>query len=306
MMLRYPNQKRAAMLHALVFHNDRILPMDQVRLSPGQAGVINGWGVFSTLRIQDGVPFEFERHWDRLMTDAARLEIPAVYSGDTARNRLLELIGKNQVESGCARIYMIHNKVGLWHSEEALPEVDLLMYTSDLSSRTGVARLAVAPNGRHAAHPLAGTKVISWLQNAWIFEQAHKRGLDDALLLNERGHVSECTAANVFWISQGTLFTPPFSAGCLPGVTRRILLELAPDLGIPVTETEATLDVLQRADEVFITSTTRQVQGVGSIEECKFPDAPGPVTSRLAKAFAEYMRDSIARTRVAPAAGHRG
>ncbi len=294
------------MLHALVFHNDRILPMDQVRLSPGQAGVINGWGVFSTLRIQDGVPFEFERHWDRLMTDAARLEIPAVYSGATARNRLLELIAKNQVESGCARIYLIHNKVGLWHSEETLPEVDLLMYTSDLPLRTGVARLAVVPNGRHAAHPLAGTKVISWLQNAWIFEQAHQRGLDDALLLNERGHVSECTAANIFWISQGTLFTPPLSAGCLPGVTRQILLELAPDLGIPVAETEATLDVLQRADEVFITSTTRQVQGVGSIEECKFPDAPGPVTSRLAKAFAEYMRDSIARTRVAPTAGHRG
>jgi branched-chain amino acid aminotransferase len=294
------------MLHALVFHNDRILPMNQVRLSPGQAGVINGWGVFSTLRIQDGVPFEFERHWDRLMTDAARLEIPAVYSGASVRDDLLELIAENQVDSGCARIYLIHNKVGLWHSDEPLPEVDLLMYTSDLPVRTGLARLALAPNARHAAHPLAGTKVISWLQNAWIFEQAHKRGFDDALLLNERGNVSECTAANVFWVSKGSLFTPPLSAGCLPGVTRQILLEMAPALGVPVSEVEVPFDVLQQADEVFITSTTRQVQGVGVIEESAFPNAPGPVTRKLAKAFADYMRDSIARSRMASAADHRG
>jgi branched-chain amino acid aminotransferase len=286
------------MLHALVFHNDRILSMNQVRLSPGQAGVINGWGVFSTLRIQDGVPFEFERHWDRLMTDARRLEIPPVYPGASVCTHLLQLIAANHVESGCARIYLIHNKIGLWHSDEPLPEVDLLMYTSDLPVRTGLARLALAPNARYAAHPLAGTKVISWLRNAWMFEQAHKRGFDDALLLNEHGNVSECTAANVFWVSQGSLFTPPLSAGCLPGVTRQILLELAPTLGLPVSEANAPFDVVRQAEEVFVTSTTRQVQAVGEIEGVSFRNAPGPITARLAKAFADYMADSIARTRV--------
>jgi branched-chain amino acid aminotransferase len=293
------------MLHALVFHNTRIVPMDQARLSPGQAGIVNGWGVFSTLRIQEGVPFEFERHWERLMTDATRLDIPVSYSGPLVRNHLLELITANRVDSGCARIYLIYNKVGLWHSEEPLPDVDLLMYTSDLPVRSGLARLALAPNTRHAAHPLAGTKVTSWLHNAWVFEQAHKRGFDDALLLNEHGHVCECTAANVFWVSKGAVYTPPLSAGCLAGVTRQILLELATKAGIAVSEICIPFEQLQRAEEAFLTSTTRQVQAIAEIEGKRFGGAPGPVTRRLEQVFAEYMHQSITRTRALLAVGER-
>jgi branched-chain amino acid aminotransferase len=236
------------------------------------------------------------------MNDANRLEIPALYRGADVQRHLLELISANNVDSGCARIYLIHNKIGLWHSDESLPEVDLLMYISDLPVRTGLARLALVPNAIHAAHPLAGTKVISWLRNAWVYEQAHKRGFDDALLLNEHGNVVECTAANLFWVSQGKLYTPPLSAGCLPGVTRQILLKLAPAVGLPIAEEDATFDVLRRADELFITSTTRQVQGVGAVESYQIPNAPGPFTTRLAKAFSDYMRDSIAKSRMAASA----
>ncbi|MGE0406868.1 MAG: aminotransferase class IV [Candidatus Korobacteraceae bacterium] len=290
------------MLHDLVFHNDRILPMTQVRLSPGQAGVINGWGVFSTLRIYEGWPFAFERHWDRLMTDARRLQIPTQYPMAEVRAQLLALMAVNGVSSGCARIYLIYNKIGIWHSEEPMRDVDLLMYTSDLPSRTGTARLALTPNSRHAAHPLAGVKVISWLSNAWVFEQAHQRGFDDALLLNEHGHVSECTAANIYWVSGGTVFTPPLSAGCLPGVTRQVLLDVAAQAGYPVVQEAAEFEAVKNADEVFITSTTRQVQGVSRIQESEFSNAPGPVTTRLAKLFSDYVADEVARSRAGLAA----
>ena len=105
------------MLHRLVFHNDRILPMEQVRLSPGQAAVINGWGLFSTLRVYDGQPFAFERHWNRLANDARRIELPLEFSPDAVRAQMLELIAANQVRSGCVRIYFLHNKIGIWCSD---------------------------------------------------------------------------------------------------------------------------------------------------------------------------------------------
>lgn len=281
------------MLHRLVFHNDRILPMEQVRLSPGQAAVINGWGLFSTLRVYDGQPFAFERHWNRLANDARRIELPLEFSPDAVRAQMLELIAANQVRSGCVRIYFLHNKIGIWCSDEPFPTVDLVMYTTDLPSRVGATRLSLFPNGRHAAHPLTGTKATSWLNNAWAVEQAHRRGFDDALLLNEHGNVSECTAANVFCVFGEEVATPPLTSGCLPGVTRQILLEIAPSAGVRIHERNFTFEEMKRAGEVFITSTTRQVQAISHVEDHAFAHAPR-LTSRLDKLFSHYVADSIA------------
>ncbi len=282
------------MVHNLVFHNDHILPMERVRLSPGQAGVINGWGLFSTLRIYEGHAFAFERHWARLLADAARIQLPVEHTADWVGQRMQELIAANHVASGCVRIYFIYNKVGIWRSEESLPKVDLLMYTSDLPVRTGATRLCLFADGRHAAHPLAGVKVISWLANAWFLEQAHQRGCDDALLLNEFGNVSECTAANIFYAQGGQVITPPLTAGCLAGVSRQVLLEIGPAAGISIVERDFNFEQLRKAEEVFITSTTRQVQPVAAIDNCEYGHAPGPVTTRLAQLFSEYVSAEIA------------
>ncbi len=277
------------MLHNLVFHNDRLAPMEQVRLSPGQAGLINGWGVFSTLRVYDGQPFAFERHWERLNNDARRIQLPLEYSAGTVHRQMLQMLEANRVSSGCVRIYFIHNRIGIWRSDERAPLVDLLMYASDLPTRTGNARLTIRSNGRHAAHPLAGVKVTSWLPNAWFLEQAHAGHFDDALLLNEYGNVSECTAANIFCVRGGSVLTPPLAAGCLPGVTRQLLLELAPAAGIPVTEADFTPEEIMSAEEVFITSTTRHVQAVSEIDGIRLAHSPGPVTTRLAEIFSTVL-----------------
>jgi branched-chain amino acid aminotransferase len=282
------------MVHRFIFHNKQLLPMEQARLSPGQAGLVNGWGLFSTLRVYDGQPFEFERHWKRLTADGARIQMPLPYASEAVHRHMLELIAANGVISGCVRIYFIHNRIGIWHGEEEGPEVDLILCTSDLPVREGAARLSICEQGRHAAHPLAGTKVTSWLSNAWALEQAHQRGFDDALLLNERGEVAECTSANVFWVAGGRVFTPPLSSGCLAGVTRQILLEIASQ-DLAITERAVSRDEIQSAQEVFITSTTRQVQAVCQIEETLFPEAGGPITSRMADLFSSYVRERIKR-----------
>ncbi len=280
-------------MHSFVFRNDRLLPLAEVRLSPGQAGLFNGWGLFTTLRIYGGRPFAFEQHWERMSRDGARIELPIGYPAGTVSRALAEVIRANRVGNGCARIYFIYNRIGIWTSDEPSPPVDLIIYTADLPARAGPVTLAVLAHGRHAAHPLAGVKVTSWLDNVWALEQAHKRGFDDVILLNERAEAAECTAANLFSVRNGAVETPPLSSGCLGGVTRDTLLKIAPEVGLPITERPLTLADFYNAEEVFVASTTREVQGVSRIEDHRLPQSPGPVTKRLAKAFSEYVARSL-------------
>ncbi len=281
-------------MHTFVFHNGRVLPLSDVRLSPGQAGLLNGWGVFSTLRIYRGRPFEFDHHFDRLARDAQRISLDLPYTREQVRSGVLELIKANHLQDGCMRVYFINNQAAIWSSDEKFPGTDWIMYTVDLPMRVGAVKLALQPNTRHAAHPLAGTKVTSWLQNVWVVDKAHHRGFEDAILLNEFGNVTECTAANLYIVKNGQVITPPLSAGCLAGVSRLLLEQIGPKAGIPIIERDFTADELYAADEVFISSTTRQVQPVELIEEHRYENAPGPLTTKLSKIFDDYVKQSAA------------
>jgi branched-chain amino acid aminotransferase len=283
------------MIHRYVFHNDGILPIEKVRLSPGQAGLLNGWGLFTTLRIFEGEVFAFERHWRRLEKDAERTRVPFPFNPAKVRMHLRELLRANQVREGTARIYVLYNKVGFWHSDEPFPEVDLLLYTAGLPAYREPARLALREHGRHAASPLAGVKVTSWLNNVWNLTQAQQRGFDETVLLNERGEVAECTAANIFCVRGEKVLTPPLSSGCLEGVTRGVLLKIGPDAGVTIAEHALRPEDLFAADEVFISSTNRSVLAVGELEGHKIALTPGGVTQALEKAFSAYVADYIAR-----------
>ncbi len=289
------------MIHRYVSHNQNIVPIEEVRLSPGQAGLLSGWGLFTTLRITQGEPFAFERHWRRLEKDAARTRVPFPFDSAQVRANLRELLRRNEVREGTARIYMIYNKVGFWQSNETLPEVDLLLYTAGLPPNRESARLTVAEYGRYAASPLAGVKVTSWLQNVWSLQGAQSLGFDEVVLLNECGEVAECTAANIFCARDGRVLTPPLSSGCLEGVTRGILLELGPAAGAGIEEQTLRLQDLYDADEVFITSTNRTLLGVSEIAGHHYPTVPGPLTQQLEQAFNRYTADYVARV-AAPAA----
>ncbi len=279
-------------MHPFIYHNDRLLPLEQVRLSPGQAGLINGWGVFTTVRTYEGQPFELERHFQRLVRDARTLEIPLPADYGRVHAAVMELIRANHAREACVRIYFVNNKIGIWRSDEVFPATDFLLYSIDVPRRVGPTQLAFMAHGRHAANPLTGTKVISWLNNVWTVEtQGHHRGFDDVLLLNERGEISECTAANIYIVKDGRVATPPLNSGCLAGVSRSVLLEIAPKAGTPIAERAIMPEELWAANEVFITSTTRQVQPVDRIEEHKF--APGKVTEKLAALFQQYVDEHI-------------
>ncbi len=284
-------------MHSLILHNGRLGPVEAC-LSPGQFGLLSGWGVFSTLRIYSGVPFAFEWHWERMSRDARRLRVRLDFHPEEIRQQLLRLIGANQAQEAAARVYFVRNR-GLW-SAGTTRDTDSLMFTADIASWPASSRLAVCPQARHAASPLAGVKVLSWIGNVSTLEEAQERGFDEAVLLNERGEVAECTSANLFAVRGGTLLTPPLDSGCLPGITRRTILELAPRLGLQVREQPLSLGELRAADELFLTSTTREVKPVREVEGSAFPEL-GPVTARVRAAFQDYVREYVERRRNAPA-----
>jgi branched-chain amino acid aminotransferase len=283
------------LIHHFVFHNDQLLPIDKVRLSPGQAGLICGWGLFTTVRIVRGEAFAYERHWRRLEKDAGITRLPLPYTGPRVRVHLQEVIRANKVTEGCARIYLVYNQVGFWRSEEQFPQVDLIIYSAPLPEYREPVRLTLREQGRHAASPLAGVKSISWLPNVWAVAEAQKEGFDEVVLLNERGEVAECTAANIFAVRGEKIFTPPLSSGCLEGVTRGILFEIAPEAGLSVAEQTMKPEDFYSADEVFMSSTNRNIIGVGEIAGHKIAAAPGPITKRVNEMFDIHVTEYVSR-----------
>jgi branched-chain amino acid aminotransferase len=281
------------MIHRVVFHNQRLMPIEEVRLSPGQSGLMSGWGLFTTMRITEGIPFAFERHWKRLSRDAQKTHCPFPFAEETVLGQLNEVLRANQVKEGCARIYAIYNQAGFWRSDENFPEVDLLICSAGLPPHREPVRLALREHGRHAASPLAGVKVTSWLNNVWNMDEAQKAGFDEVVLLNERGEVAECTAANIFCVREGRVLTPPLSSGCLEGVTRGVVLEIGAAAGVRVEERALRPGDLYSADGVFISSTNRGVIAVSEINGHRIATAPLPVMQKLQDAFSAYVREYV-------------
>jgi len=281
-------------IHPFISHNESLLPIEKVRLSPGQVGLICGWGIFTTVRISRGEAFAYERHWRRLEKDAAIIRLPMLHTGAKVRVNLHEVIRANKVTEGCARIYLVYNSVGFWQSSEQRPSVDLIIYSAGLPEYREIVRLGLRAHGRHAASPLAGVKTISWLNNVWSIAEANKEGFDEVVMLNERGEVAECTSANIFAVRDGKIYTPPLSSGCLEGITRGILLEIAPEAGLAVVEQTLRPEDLYSAEEVFITSTNRSLISVGEIAGHSI-SASGPVCQRLLELFDAYVSDYVTR-----------
>ena len=277
----------------LIYHNERVIPLAEARLSPGQMGLLMGWGVFTTLRIYQGVPFAFDRHWNRMAHDAERLSVELNYHQQAVWDAIRKLAAANHRQEGAARLSFIKNHGGLWAEAPGRPATDLLIFTRDLSVWPDSHKLLLIPNAVFSLAKLAGAKMLSWVQNAGTLERVHAQGFDDALLLNEQGHLAECTSANVFLVRGRQVLTPPLASGCLPGITREALLKVIPAAGYAVLEQDLTPADLDTADEVFISSTTREVAGVGIIKPNWEYPAPGKVTSELAAAFKTYVKSQF-------------
>ena len=261
-------------MHRYLLHNDQVREAAEAGLSPGQVGLLCGWGIFSTLRVYDGVMFEWERHWKRMQGDAARMRVPFPAEAQWLESRLQKLIEANGAAhaqrelNATLRVAIVRNRGGLFEGPGITRNFDVIAFTVDPVKWPSSMKLGVIPHGRHAASEFAGTKYISWAENLTRYERAHEEGLDEVILLNERGEVSECTSANIFIVEAGgrRVSTPPLSSGCLAGVTRAVLLDQVKVAGVTIAEKTLFPEDLSSADEVFVTSTTRELLPVANIQ----------------------------------------
>jgi branched-chain amino acid aminotransferase len=289
-------------IHAFILHNGRICDAGTPALYAGQLGLLAGWGVFTTIRVSQGALFAWERHWARLSRDAERMNVAIPATASEIESGLLRLIEANGRADCTLRLVVVRNGGGMWEGPAGAGASDVIALTADSKLWGDSVRLAVQPNARFAANEFAGAKILSWAQNLTWAERAQKQGFDETVLLNERDQVAECTSANIFAVLDGAVYTPPLSDGCLAGITREVLLNEIQERGIRMAERSLSLDDLYRADEVFITSTTRDLLPVHEIggralnRASQFPNTT--VRERLSAAFREFVADDIARRKL--------
>jgi branched-chain amino acid aminotransferase len=286
-------------IHRRVLFNDKVYDSTEKLLAPGQVGLLAGWGVFSTIRVADRVLFAFERHWARMCRDAALFRVPMPCDAEEGRRRLLELVEANRAYDATLRVVVVRND-GSVFGGPVERRSDLIAMTADLKDWGSGVKLTYVPQARHSQSIFAGTKILSWAMNLTWVEEAQSKGFDEVILLNERGEVSECTSANLFIARGNQVWTPPLGSGCLPGVTRDVLLH---DVRVPdyqISERTLMPADLEAADEVFITSTTRDLLPVLEIE--RKPLKRGDKARRALQAeFSKYMAKYIADHKAVPA-----
>ena len=283
-------------MHRYILHNDQIQEASANVLAPGQVGLLAGWGVFSTIRVADGVLFAFDRHWARMTKDAALFHVDMPPDAETAHAHLLRLVEANRAQNATMRVVVVRNCGGMWEGPSTGRTSDLIALTADSKQWGEGVRLAYVEQARHAACRFAGTKILSWAMNLTWYEEAHQRGFDEVILLNERGEIAECTSANIFIANGNHIWTPPLSSGCLPGITRDVLLADIHVPGLEIGEKTLLPADLEAADQVFITSTTRGLLPVFEIEGRKLRNK-GSVQHTLQDAFEKFVESCVAAQR---------
>ena len=266
-----------------VWVNGRVLGADEATVSVFDHGLTVGDGVFETAKVVDGVPFALTRHLDRLAASAAGLALP-VPDEARVRSAVAETLAANTDllgESLRLRVTVTGGTSPLG-SERGDAGPTLVVALAPARHWATTAKVVVVPWVRNERAPSAGVKTTSYADNVVALAHAKAAGGDEALFANTVGDLCEGTGTNVFVVRDGVVSTPPLSSGCLAGVTRALLLEWA-----DVVEEDLPLSALDTADEVFLTSSTRDVQGVHAVGDRGLSPAPGPVTGQLAAVFAE-------------------
>jgi branched-chain amino acid aminotransferase len=266
-----------------VWIDGALTDVDAARVSPMDHGLLTGDGVFETLRVYDRRIFAWDRHLDRLAHSADALALP-LPDRATLRRAADAVVAASPDGDGRLRITVTGGPAPLG-SERGTTPPTVIVAMGPLRPFPPTEAVVVVPWTRNEHGATAGLKTISYAENVRALAHAHALGASEAVFANTRGDLCEATGSNVFVVADGVVRTPPGDAGCLLGVTRALVLACCADAGIECHEVPVPLDALRAADEAFLTSSTREVQGIASVDGVALPVAPGPVTSGLRDAF---------------------
>lgn len=276
-------------MHRRVILNGRLVEAERARLPLASSAHLHGRGVFTTLAVYRGEPFQWHLHWARLTSHAQRAGVDCAHlTGEGVHAGLLRLIETNNVAEGRARVTIIARALrGLWKmgAADELASDILIMTGEGRAPEHGTLTLTVSPHRVNTLSPLAGLKSVNYLEQMLAWEEAHARDFDEAVRLNEHGEIVSGAMANIFWVTSGRIHTPALSVGALDGTTRACVIDLARELNYPLVEGVYGLHELGEAEEIFLTSTGLGVCAVTAFDFHTYTIHAGNVTSRLREAF---------------------
>lgn len=257
-----------------------LIAADQPAISVLDHGFTVADGVFETLKVLDGVPFALTRHLNRLRRSTQAMALPAP-DDEWVRGAIHAVLGGNPT-AGLHRLRVTYTAgIGPLGSDRGHAAPTLAVALSSAVPWPPTTTVATVPWVRNERSALSGVKSTSYAENVLALRLAHQQGASEALFADTRGRLSEGTGSNVFVVLGGELLTPTLGSGCLAGITRELVLEWA-----RATEQDLPMDVLQEAEEVFLTSSTRDVHPVSRIDQRDL-GAPGPVTAEVSATFRE-------------------
>lgn len=285
----------------LVMIDGRILVPEAAKVSVFDRGFLYGDAVFETIRTYGGVPFALDRHLERLSESAARVFIELPVPLETLQREVLKVVEAAGNPEAFIRIMITRGSgetLGLDPGLAKNPMYVVIVMPLEPPPPSvyehGIKTITYRTQRFADEIDLNGAKLVNYLVSVLAMRDARKAGASEALIVDRDGQVLEGSTSNVFMLQGGKLLTPPASARILLGVTRRYVMELAPEAGLTVEEQAISVERLLRAEEVFITSSVREIVPVVAVDgKTVGTGAVGPVARELLRRFREKARKSV-------------
>ncbi|MDV7341654.1 aminotransferase class IV [Terasakiella sp. A23] len=269
----------------IAWFNGELLPLDGVAIPATDRGFLLGDGFFETMAVNSGKIVRFDDHMKRLSDTADKLSLPLPYSVEEIQSGIHDVLVGNQLLKTRAAIRLTVTRGsgprGLLPPLELKPQ--MLITAGEAPDHYPAASVKTVSVRRNEQSPTAGIKSLCYMDNIFAFEEAHKAGADEALMLNTAGHIAEGTITNIFFVKGDQLLTPKVSDGALPGTARSAVIKTAAEIGMVVSEESLTPDIITDCNEAFLTNSLCRVRVIHKLDGRQIP----------AQAWADKILDAL-------------
>lgn len=280
-----------------VYLNNQLVDQEDAKISVFDHGLLYGDGIFEGIRVYQGCVFLLDEHLERFEYSAKAILLDMPWSRQEIADAVCETCRANNLSNGYVRLVVTRGvgHLGLTPDGCGPPSIIIIadniqLYPEELYEK-GLKIISVPTRRINASALPPAVKSLNYLNNILAKIEAKKVGFQEALMLNDKGEIAECTGDNVFVLSKGVLYTPPLDAGSLRGITRAAVIDIAADLGIPCREQALTRYDLWTAEECFLTGTAAEVIPCVEVDHRQVGNGePGPTTKSFISKFRENVR----------------
>jgi len=282
-------------MEEIIYLNGNLIPHPQAKLSPFDHGFLYGYGIFETMRSYDGNIFRLDRHLARLHHAAGTLGIAHKLTTFDLERACHDVLNANKLADARLRLTVTAGEGDITPNPDTCSGITVFIVARKLvpqppeSYQQGY-KAILSSYRRNSHSPLSRLKSTSYMENVLARQEARTAGVDEAVLLNEKGFLAECSATNIFLISAQTMITPAVENGALPGITREAVLESAKSMGIMTIVKLVELGELLTAREAFLTNSILEIMPLTHLDDKPIGSGkPGPITQRLMSSYQEMV-----------------